>query len=167
MKKIVKVLTILSIAMSSNHLFAIEGYGYKIISESNVTVGKNSKGYIERKDIGHLNVQYTDVSVATDDIGGDVGKIKKMSGRHFFKVINNTGHKQRYKVRYYIDCLSASNIHDIELELDPSGLSYDNANNYLAVQPTSKGKFPITAYTEIIGDEYKKAIDNKFLYVNK
>lgn len=163
MKKI--VIGVIAAALSVP-AFALHGEGFTIIHESHKVVGENATGHLETDCGGSPNAKSAHAGVYAYDARGRVKDNIQVQANHFYNIHNETGRSQRYKVHYSVDVIGASNIHDLELEIRSGGWVDESAKNYLTAQPTQRGRFPISAVTEIFGESHQRATDGKTLIVN-
>lgn len=155
--KIRKLLCLSLLAMSANVL-AMEGNGFRIVSEK-MTSTPGFDAHFESVETPSslkkiMSPKYVNAMSWAFDARGHVREYIKVQGDHNVSITNNTSKVSRYTYTYTLYCESAYASFERTIDINPQGTFTDASHSYGTVQKDNSGTFGIHVGTKIDGGEY-------------
>ena len=159
-----KLLVTALIATVGMNAFALEGKGFKVLSETIESSPGAVGGFVPQTPSSQPYV-YADATAQNAD--GRTHENIRLSGSHRFNVSNYTKEKQIYNYKYEINCDGMYFRKTDKIEVSPGGYASDSASSFLYVSFSQPGNWSINAITEVTGESNGNHWDRATLRVEK
>ncbi|HLB42858.1 MAG TPA: hypothetical protein VJN02_08445 [Gammaproteobacteria bacterium] len=152
------------IASMSMNIFALEGKGFKILSETIESSPGAVGGFIQKPSPSNLSYVYA-WSQAHDAQGHPHQNIQ-LRGSHSFNITNSSKERQIYTYKYEITCDGQYFRKIDKVQLAPGGVLADSADSYLYTVHSRTGSWTINVITDVTGETGNNRVANGMLRVN-
>ena len=161
--KLKLIITALIASMSMN-TFALQGKGFKLLSET-IESSPGAIGGFVQKSSSNMPFYVYAWSHAHDAQGRPHQNIQ-LHGNHSFTINNYTNQKQIYTYKYEINSDGQYFRKIDHIEVIPGGFAMDSADSFLAIVHSHVGTWTINAITDVTGETRNNYIASGTLKVN-
>jgi hypothetical protein len=149
MKKF-SLLALLFLGLFQIHAYALDGHGFRIISETIEHSPGVTGGFIPTAGKKSPGVAIS-WSQAYDALGR-AGENVTVKGNHSINVTNYTNQNQIYVYKYEINCDGQYFRKVDKIEVRPGGVMNNHGDSYLTTYHRSSGLYRINASTDVSGE---------------
>ncbi|OGT41164.1 MAG: hypothetical protein A3F42_00785 [Gammaproteobacteria bacterium RIFCSPHIGHO2_12_FULL_37_34] len=151
------------IASMSMNAFALEGKGFKILSETIESSPGAIGGFIQQSSSSKPYVYTWSLAHNAD---GHPHQNVRLWGNHSFNVNNYTKEKQIYTYKYEITCDGQYFRKIDKVQVAPGGFLTDSADSFLYTSHSRAGSWTINVITDVTGESSNNHSSNGTLRIN-
>ena len=160
--------SLLCISLFSLNVYALEGHGFRVISESIESSPGASGGFKpSATGVSKKSPLVAFVTSQAYDAEGRMDSNVVLRGHHSFNVSNYTKVNQLYTYKYELSCDGQYFRKTDRIEVRPGGTASDMSDSYLSVYHRQPGFFRIISLTDVAGESSNSHVATGTLRVNK
>lgn len=159
-----KIMMSVLFATISLNAFALEGKGFRILSETIESSPGAVGGFIQKSSSSQPFYVYA-WSLA-HDAGGHPHQNVRLSGSHSFNISNYTKQEQVYTYKYELTCDGQYFRKIDKVKVAPGGFIMDSADSYLYTVHSRTGSWTINVVTDVAGESSNNHVSNGTLRIN-
>ena len=160
------MITLSALLIMSVNAFALEGKGFRILSEK-IETSPNTQGGFIPKSSDHSSRYMVQTWSQAYNAQGRIHENIRLTGSHSLNIGNYTSQKQLYHYKYELNCDGRYVKKTDVIEVLPGGYMTDSGTSFLSASFTSPGSRGITVLTEVTGESSGNHYAKAVLDVNK
>lgn len=151
--------TLLALAIISTQTMALEGQGFKIISEKIESSPGTKGGFIPMATTKHNFKSFgATTSAHAYNSSGRVHENIKLSSQHGFSINNRTKQTQLYDYKYELNCDGQFFRKTDRIQVAAGGYVSDAAVAFLYTVHSNSGSWPINAVSSVSGESHDNTV---------